>query len=308
MSRENSKLDRRSTRLSISIPITISGVDADGHAYSESVRTVIINKQGGKIATTRHLTMGNEVLIENHAVGLVAKASVAWLSEKPPAGDLHHVGLQLLEAQNIWGIAFPPDDWVAEEGEEAPAETRPESTSGHANTTGAGSRVSSLAGDEISNRVMHELQEVADACALDFQDRLKQLTQQLGMELEFDLRARAFIVRDREGGGMDEQIRILQESLSATKEEIGKLEARVGELKSDLQATAKNAPLTPAKEAHRQLTALSNSIVESMNRAAKEGLREYRSLLQRENQESAAKLRADSGKNPPAPPDLLPKH
>ena len=56
-------------------------MDADGHAYSESVRTVIINKQGGKIATTRHLTMGNEVLIENHAVGLVAKASVAWLSE-----------------------------------------------------------------------------------------------------------------------------------------------------------------------------------------------------------------------------------
>ena len=73
MSRENSKLDRRSTRLSISIPITISGVDADGHAFSESVRTVIVNKQGGKIATTRHLAMGNEVLIENHAWALWRK-------------------------------------------------------------------------------------------------------------------------------------------------------------------------------------------------------------------------------------------
>ena len=100
---------------------------------------------------------------------------------------------------------------------------------------------------------MHELQEVADACALDFQDRLKQLTQQLGMELEFDLRAGAFIVRDREVGGMDEQIRILQESLSATKEEIGKLEARVGGTEVRPASHSEKRACTPAKEAHRQL-------------------------------------------------------
>jgi len=105
-------------------------MDADGHAYSENVRTVIINKHGGKIATTRHLTMGTEILIENHAMGLAAKASVAWLGEKPSAGDLHHVGLQLLEAQNIWGIAFPPDDWVAEVGGEELAKPRPVPTPG----------------------------------------------------------------------------------------------------------------------------------------------------------------------------------
>jgi hypothetical protein len=283
-------------------------MDADGHAYSENVRTVIINKHGGKIATTRHLTMGTEILIENHAMGLAAKASVAWLGEKPSAGDLHHVGLQLLEAQNIWGIAFPPDDWVAEVGGEELAKPRPVPTPGHANTTGGGSPAPSLASDEISNRVMHELQAVADACALDFQDRLKQLTQQLGMELEFDLRARAFIARDREVGGMDEQIRILQQSLSAAREEIGKLEARVRDLKSALHTTPKDARPIPAKEAHRQLTDLSNSIVESMNRAAEEGLREYRNLLQKENQESVAKLRAGDGTNPPAPPSRSSKH
>ena len=308
MSGESSIRDRRSTRLSISIPVTISGADADGHAYSENVRTVIINKHGGKIATTRHLTMGTEILIENHAMGLAAKASVAWLGEKPSAGDLHHVGLQLLEAQNIWGIAFPPDDWVAEQSEEELAKPRPASTSGDANTKGAGTRVSSLDRDVIPNRVMHELRAVADACVLDFQDRLKQLTQQLGMELEFDLRARAFVARDREVGGMDEQIRVLQQSLSTAREEIGKLEARVRELKSALQTMPKNARPIPAKEAHRQLTDLSNSIVESMNRAAEEGLREYRSLLQRENQESAAKLRAGEGTPPPEPPGPSSKH
>jgi hypothetical protein len=308
MSGESSIRDRRSTRLSISIPVTISGVDANGQAYSEDVRTVIINKHGGKIATTRHLTMGTEILIENHAMGLVAKASVAWLSENSSAGDLHQVGVQLLDAQNIWGIAFPPDDWVAEQGTAEPPKPRPASTSGDAADKAAGPRTTSPDHEVVSNRVMQELRAVADACLLDFQDRLKQLTQQLGMELEFDLRARAFVARDREVGGMDEQIRILQQSLAATREELGRLEARMRELKSELQAATKKAPPTTAKEAQRQLTALSNSIVESMNRAAEEGLREYRSLLQRENQESAAKLRAGEGANPPESPSPSAKH
>ena len=308
MSGENSIRDRRSTRLSLTIPVTISGVDADGHAYSEVVRTVIINKHGGKIATTRPLTMGTEILIENHAMGLAAKASVAWLGEKPSAGELHHVGLQLLDAQNIWGIAFPPDDWVAEQGGTEPAKPRPPYTSWDADPKGAGSPATTSDRDVISDRAAHELRAVADACVLDFQDRLRQLTQQLGMELEFDLRARAFVARDREVGGMDEQIRILQQSLTATKEELGRLEARVRELKSDLQIAAKKTPLTPAKEAQRQLTELSSSIVESMNRAAQEGLREYRSRLEKENQESSAKLRAGGGTNPVVPPGPSSKH
>ena len=79
MGEDNSKQERRSTRLSISIPVVISGVDADGNIFSENVRTLIVNKHGGKIATAHHLTMGTEVSIENRALGVVAKASVAWL-------------------------------------------------------------------------------------------------------------------------------------------------------------------------------------------------------------------------------------
>jgi hypothetical protein len=115
MTAEKSKLDRRSTRLPIAIPITISGVDAEGRAYTENVRTVVINKHGGKIATTRPLALGAGVLIENHAMHSVAKSTVVWLGENTPSGELHQVGLQLLEARNIWGIAFPPDDWVSTE-------------------------------------------------------------------------------------------------------------------------------------------------------------------------------------------------
>lgn len=115
MASEKSKLDRRSTRLPIAIPITISGVDAEGRAYAENVRTVVINKHGGKIATTRQISLGSAVLIENHAMHSVAKSTVVWLGENTPSGEIHQVGLQLVEARNIWGIAFPPDDWVSTE-------------------------------------------------------------------------------------------------------------------------------------------------------------------------------------------------
>lgn len=111
MNEDNLKGGRRSKRLSISIPVVISSVDADGNNFSESVRTLVVNNHGGKIATAHHLHLGTEVSILNPALGVKAQARVVWLGEKPGAGDLHHVGLQLLEPQNVWGVAFPPDDW-----------------------------------------------------------------------------------------------------------------------------------------------------------------------------------------------------
>jgi len=301
MNEDKSDLGRRSTRLAISIPIIISGVDAQGHEFNESVRTLVVNKHGGKILTIHHLAMGTEVLIENRAVGAVAKASVVWLSEKHTAGDLHHVGLQLLEAQNVWGIAFPPEDWSGEPAGEEPAEPASPPAVERAGATGAETQASSLAGEEITIRGLLELEKSTDAYVREFQDRLTQLSQCMGLELEFELRARAAAAKKEEVGALEEEIKVLRESLGVAREEMVKLEARIQELKSDLQAATGNAPPPPLQEARRQLATLSNSVVESMNRAAKEGLLEYRSLLQHENQESVARRRSEAEQNPPPP-------
>jgi hypothetical protein len=117
MSEDTLKRNRRSTRLSISIPLVISGVDGSGNDFSEGVRTLVVNKHGAKIATLHHLPLGTEVLIENPALHVEAKAKVVWRDDKPSSDDLQCVALQLLEAQNIWGIAFPPDDWSTGTGE-----------------------------------------------------------------------------------------------------------------------------------------------------------------------------------------------
>jgi len=303
MSEENLKQNRRSTRLSISIPIVISGLDADGNSFKETVRTLEVNKHGGRIETTHHFAKGAEILIENTASNVAAKACVVWLSEKHTGGELHHAGLQLHEPQNVWGIEFPPDDWSVESREEVAPTAEDQPAMAPAPAMEAETCVSSLAGEELTIRLLQELQQAADAHVQEFQDRVKQLTHRLGSELEIDLRERAAHAKAHEVGALEEEVRVLRESLNAARAEMGKLEASIEELKNSLQATTENIlpPPTPLEEARRQLSTLADSVVESMNRAAEAGLGQYRSLLQKENQDSAARMRPAAKAPAPLP-------
>ncbi len=102
---------RRSARLSMIIPITIHGVDANGQTYKENTWTIGVNKQGAKIATFRPLALGAQMSIVNPVLGRTAKARVIWVGEKRFPEDPYEVGVELTEAQNVWGIKFPPEDW-----------------------------------------------------------------------------------------------------------------------------------------------------------------------------------------------------
>jgi hypothetical protein len=99
-----------------SISIVISGRDDNGRIFSESVRTLAVNKHGGKISMAHPVALNTAVMVENPARGISAAARVVWLGEKDDSRELHDVGFQFLEAQNVWGITFPPDDWHHEPG------------------------------------------------------------------------------------------------------------------------------------------------------------------------------------------------
>ncbi|HUU13212.1 MAG TPA: hypothetical protein VM182_05825 [Terriglobia bacterium] len=102
---------RRSTRISIAIPLTISGEDAAGIKFKEKSRTIVINKHGAKISTYHNLTLGADLTVENQLLGRSAQAMVVWLGDKrTPRGPVE-IGIQLSEAQNLWGIDLPPEDW-----------------------------------------------------------------------------------------------------------------------------------------------------------------------------------------------------
>jgi hypothetical protein len=309
MGEQISEDNRRSTRLSLSIPIIISGKDTDQNEFKEETRTLVVNKHGAKIVTAHQLAMGMEILIENPALGTAAKATVAWVGPEYRPGELHQVGLQLFEARNIWGIEFRPDDWSREEAQ--PTGATPPSGPAHAPSDVAGALVpesarQSLAdqlravAEEIATRFLQELQGTAEAQAREFQERLGKLSQRIGMQLEVDLHERAAAAKEQEVGAIVQQIHLVGERLRAAKEEVGKLDTQTQELQRNLQPVVERAPLISSQmqEARRQLVALTNSVVESMNRAAEAGLKEYRSLLQKELQEHVARLRSDVAGSP----------
>lgn len=304
MNEEQAKRNRRSTRLSISIPVIITGVDAEGNKFSEGVRTLIVNKHGGKVATTQHLAMGTEILIENLALGAVGKANVVWRGEKEYPGGIHHIGLQMIEAQNVWGIEFPPDDWASDLQEEPSIAPDAQPAAQSAGAESGEAQAPSMAGDETTLKLLQELRESADAHAHEFQDRLKELIHRLGLEMEFDLRERAAYAKVYEMGVLQQEIKALRDIVLAAREEIGRLDAKVEELQCGFEAASSSAPPPPLQEAQRQFTALLNSVVESMNRSAEAGLTEYRNLLKKENQEAAGPLRlaAEAGAGPPRDP------
>lgn len=102
---------RRSTRLTIAIPIFISGTDALGKEFRERAHTIVVNKHGAKIVSIHQLAVGAEITIENPAMGGAAKAAVLALGAPNGPAGLPEVIVQLSEARNIWGIEFPPEDW-----------------------------------------------------------------------------------------------------------------------------------------------------------------------------------------------------
>jgi hypothetical protein len=120
---------RRSTRLLISVPIVISGKNARGEAFREETRTISISRQGASIATAQPMAAGAEIIIENPPLHLAVKARVIRFFEKSSQDDLNQIGVELLEAKNVWGIQYPPGDWQkAPVHPQAPSKTSLEAT------------------------------------------------------------------------------------------------------------------------------------------------------------------------------------
>ena len=105
---------RRSARLSIIVPVTLRGTDAEGQAFKENTWTISVNKHGGRIATFHQLAADAQIVIENPLLGRTAKARVNRVCEKRFAEDPYEVCVELLEAQNVWGVKLPPEDWQKE--------------------------------------------------------------------------------------------------------------------------------------------------------------------------------------------------
>jgi hypothetical protein len=146
---------RRSTRIVQAVPLAVTGVDAIGRPFTEHTSTLIINCHGCRYQSKHYVLKNMWVKLEiphpdPGQPPRVVRGRVAWIQRPRTVRQLFQVALELETPGNIWGIAFPPEDWFAfpnvelhvgatsepqtnEMEQEVPGHTDSENTAAHVN-------------------------------------------------------------------------------------------------------------------------------------------------------------------------------
>lgn len=119
---------RRSTRIVQAVPITVTGVDALGQPFKERTTTTAVNCHGCKYQSKHYVPKNATVTLdiprpEHSLPPRKVSGRVIWVQRPKTVRELFQIGLEFEIAGNVWGIAFPPDDWFPVSGEEPAAST-----------------------------------------------------------------------------------------------------------------------------------------------------------------------------------------
>ena len=117
---------RRSTRIVQAVPLVLTGVDALGRPFVERTSSLILNCHGCRYQSKHYVLKNMWVTLEipHPETGQPPRSvrgRVAWIQRPRTVRQLFQVALELEVSGNVWGIAFPPEDWFAfPEGAHAP--------------------------------------------------------------------------------------------------------------------------------------------------------------------------------------------
>src|SRR6266403_4312198 len=109
---------RRSTRIVQAVPLMATGVDALGRPFVERTSSLIINCHGCRYQSKHYVLKNMWVTMEipHPETGQpprTVRGRVAWIQRPRTVRQLFQVALELEVSGNVWGIAFPPEDWTA---------------------------------------------------------------------------------------------------------------------------------------------------------------------------------------------------
>ena len=107
---------RRSTRIVQAVPVVATGVDALGRPFVERTSSLIINCHGCRYQSKHYVLKNMWVTMEipHPETGQpprTVRGRVAWIQRPRTVRQLFQVALELEVPGNVWGIAFPPEDW-----------------------------------------------------------------------------------------------------------------------------------------------------------------------------------------------------
>src|ERR1700731_4307515 len=109
---------RRSTRIVQAVLLVVTGVDALGRPFVERTSSLIINCHGCRYPSKHYVLKNMWVTMEiphqeSGQPPRTVRGRVAWIQRPRTVRQLFQVALELEVSGNVWGIAFPPEDWTA---------------------------------------------------------------------------------------------------------------------------------------------------------------------------------------------------
>ncbi len=105
---------RRSTRIVQAVPITVTGTDALGQPFKERTTTVMVNCHGCKYQSKHYVPKNSIVKLDiprPEGGPFSTQGRVVWVQRPRTVRELFQIGLEFEAPGNVWGIAFPPEDW-----------------------------------------------------------------------------------------------------------------------------------------------------------------------------------------------------
>lgn len=101
---------RRSSRVSIDVPVEIFGHEISGKVFRAETRTTSVNAHGARLILATSTELKASILIINKKTSSEAQCRVIYQKESEKGSA--EVGIEFDTPQpRFWGIAFPPEDW-----------------------------------------------------------------------------------------------------------------------------------------------------------------------------------------------------
>ncbi|HET7107463.1 MAG TPA: PilZ domain-containing protein [Candidatus Acidoferrum sp.] len=103
---------RRSQRILLSVPLRVSGKRANGTAFVEHTKTLIVSAHGALLQLQEAVQNGQPLMIRNVTTGEEMPCKVVDLN--PGANGVAEVGVEFSQPNpRFWRVSFPPADWSA---------------------------------------------------------------------------------------------------------------------------------------------------------------------------------------------------
>jgi hypothetical protein len=104
------KSTRRSTRIRVEIPISVTSLDRT-RPFADKCMVLVVSAQGCGFRSARALQMETPIMISDLPGGGSVTGRVANCLPLGNDGANFLIGVALYTHGNVWGVANPPEDW-----------------------------------------------------------------------------------------------------------------------------------------------------------------------------------------------------